>query len=252
MKLNRLATGLLFYAGFAAVWQCVVLLKFWPPYVFPGPAQVFQSLVEMARDGSLAHGMGSSMGRLALGYGLSILIGLPLGVVLSRTPWLQNSLGSMLLGLQTLPSICWLPLALIWFGLNEKAILFVVVMGSVLSISMATEGGVRHVAPVLVRAARTMGSQGFSLYFRVVLPAAFPAILSGLKQGWSFAWRSLMSAELLYVTPGLGFLLNTGRELNDASRVLAVIGIIILIGTGVDQLVFAPWERKVRVRFGLE
>ncbi len=241
-----------FLAALLLLWQGLAWAGFWPRYLFPGPRQVFGSLWGMALDGSLGRAVLRSLGRLGLGYAISALAGTALGVLFSRFGWLEATLGRLSLGLQTLPSICWLPLALIWFGLNEKAILFVVVMGSVLSISMATESGVRHVPPVWIRAARTMGCSGARLYFKVVLPAAFPSILTGLKQGWSFAWRSLMAAELIYSTPGLGFLLNSGREFNDAAQVMAVIGVIIVLGTAINQAVFAPLEGRVRRRFGLD
>jgi NitT/TauT family transport system permease protein len=155
------------------------------------------------------------------------------------------------IGLQALPSICWLPLALLWFGLGEKAILFVVVMGALLSIALATADGVRNTSPLYLRAARTMGAEGLRLYRRVVLPAALPGILSGMKLGWSFAWRSLMAGELLYISLGLGQALAMGRELNKMSQVVSVMVVIIAIGLVIDQLVFRPTERRVRERWGL-
>lgn len=241
-----------FFALLLLLWQGVVLAEIWPRYLFPSPLMVAASIGEMAKDGSLWQGSLWSLLRLASGYLLAVGLGLPLGLLMARFVWAQKSFGQLALGLQTLPSICWLPLALIWFGLNEKAILFVVVAGSVLSIAMATEAGIRNVPPVWVRAARTLGAKGAGLYWKVVFPAALPAVLGGLKQGWSFAWRSLMAAELLYHTPGLGFLLNTGRELNDASRVLAVIFIIILLGTVIDRLLFEPVQTRLRAQWGLD
>lgn len=241
-----------FYAGLLALWQALSAGGPWPPYLLPGPLEVGRSLVSMAADGTLAESCLVSFTRLFLGYGLAASGGVLLGLLLSRVGWLEDTLGSLVLGFQTLPSICWLPLALIWFGLSEAAILFVVVMGAVLSVAIATDGGVKHVPPVLVRAARSMGAKGPVLVRRVILPAAFPSILMGLKQGWSFAWRSLMAAELLYLTRGLGFLLHTGRELNDTARVLAVILILVVLGALVDRLAFAPLERHVRRRWGLD
>src|SRR5262249_42642484 len=151
------------------------------------------------RSGEMARAIATSLYRLFAGYAMSAGGGIALGVILARTSWLRSAVGPLVVGLQALPSICWLPLALLWFGLSERAILFVVVMGSLLSITIATEGAVRAVPSLYIRAARTMGSRRLRLYTRVILPAALPGILTGLKLGWTFAWRSLMAGELLYV-----------------------------------------------------
>ena len=180
-----------------------------------------------------------------------LLSAFPSGLLLGRSRLVQTTLGPMVMGLQALPSICWLPLALLWFGLGEKAILFVVVMGALLSITLSTADGVRNTPPLYLRAARTMGASGFALYSRVVLPAAFPSIVSGMKLGWSFAWRSLMAGELLYISLGLGQALAMGRELNNMSQVIAVMILIVVIGLAVDRMVFGPTERRVRERWGL-
>jgi NitT/TauT family transport system permease protein len=140
----------------------------------------------------------------------------------------------------------------LWFGLSETAILFVVVMGALLSITLSTEAGVKNTPPLYLRAARNLGARGWKMYALVILPAALPSIITGMKLGWSFAWRSLMAAELLYVSLGLGHLLTMGRELNDMSQVIAVMLIIIVIGLVIDRLVFAPIESRVRERWGLQ
>jgi len=173
-----------------------------------------------------------------------------LGLAIGRVQLLDETVGSLVMGLQALPSICWLPLALLWFGLNEQAMLFVVVMGALLSITLATEAGIKNTPPLYLRAARNLGARGWRLYALVILPAALPAIITGMKLGWSFAWRSLMAAELLYVSLGLGHLLMMGRDLNDMNQVVAVMLIIIAIGLAVDRLVFAPIEVRVRERWG--
>jgi NitT/TauT family transport system permease protein len=165
--------------------------------------------------------------------------------------WLAETLGLLVMGLQALPSICWLPLALRWFGLSETAILFVVVMGAVLSIAQATQDGVHNTPPIYTRAARNLGAQGLQLYTSVIFPAALPSIVTGMKLGWSFAWRSLMAGELLYTLPGLGSLLMMGRELNDMSQVVAVMVVIVALGLITDRFVFGVWERNVRRRWGL-
>jgi NitT/TauT family transport system permease protein len=233
------------------VWQFLFTLRFWPPYIFPSPVSVAQSLWAGLTDGTFPLAVAVSLRRMLIGYGISLILGLLLGLLLGRSRLVEQALGSVILGLQALPSICWLPLAILWFGLSETAILFVVVMGAVLSITLATADGVRNTPPIYIRAARTLGSGGARLYRDVVFPAALPAILSGMKLGWSFAWRSLMAGELLYVSLGLGQLLSLGRELNDMSRVLAVMLVIVAIGLAVDRLLFRPAEERTRERWGL-
>lgn len=240
-----------FFLILLAAWEALFRLRIWPSYVFPGPLEVIQSIANGFGDGSYSLAIFSSMRRIALGYSLSLLAGIPLGLVLGRVRFVQETIGTLVLGLQALPSICWLPLALLWFGLSESAILFVVVMGAVLSVSLATADGVRNTSPLYLRAARTMGVNRWHLYTGVILPAALPAIISGMKLGWSFAWRSLMAGELLYVSLGLGQLLTMGRELNDMSQVIATMAIIVAIGLIVDRMVFNPVERHVRERWGL-
>jgi len=206
----------------------------------------------MAADGTIASTVGRSMARMGAGYGLSLLIGVPLGLVLGRSKLADDLFGAPVLGLQSLPSICWLPLALLWFGLSEGATLFVVVIGSALAIAIASQAGVRNLNPLWIRAARTMGASGVGLYTTVLLPASLPALISGAKLGWTFAWRALLAAELLYRSGGLGQLLQDSRELNDASRVFAVMVVILVIGLTAEKLVFSPIEQRVRSRFGVD
>lgn len=218
--------------------------------MLPGPGGVVRSLVHTLRDGELVRAIATSLYRLFAGYAISAGAGITLGVALARMSWLRAAVGPLVVGLQALPSICWLPLALLWFGLSEKAILFVVVMGSLLSITIATEGAVRAVPTLYIRAARTMGSRRLRLYTRVILPAALPGILTGLKLGWTFAWRSLMAGELLYVAGGLGQLLTLGRELGDMARVMSVMVVIVILGLSFERLLFGSVEKRVRERWG--
>jgi NitT/TauT family transport system permease protein len=218
--------------------------------MLPGPGNVLRAFGHSMRDGELPRAIGTSLQRLFVGYALSALLGITLGVLLARRAWLRAALGPLVIGLQALPSICWLPLALLWFGLSEGAILFVVVMGSLLSITIATDGAVRAVPPLYIRAARTMGARRLRLYTRVMLPAALPGILTGLKLGWTFAWRSLMAGELLYVAGGLGQLLTLGRELGDMARVMSVMLAIVVLGLGFERLLFGSLEKRLRERWG--
>jgi NitT/TauT family transport system permease protein len=205
----------------------------------------------MARDGRLWDAITRSMGRLAQGYGLSVLIGVPLGIVMGRVRTVRRILRPLVVGLQALPSICWLPLALLWFGLTETSIIFVVVMGSVLAVSISVEDGILNVDPLLMRVSSTYGIRGARFYGGVLLPAALPGIVTGLKLGWSFAWRALMAGELLYVSGGLGQLLTMGRELMEIPQVMAVMLAIILVGTFIDRVLFQTVEVRVRRRWGL-
>lgn len=241
-----------FYALLAALWQFLFNLKLWPSYLFPSPAQVFETLSDGFQNKTFFVGIAVSMRRILLGYGISVFFGILLGLVIGKIKTLDETIGGLFVGLQTLPSICWLPLAILWFGLNESAIIFVVVMGSLLSITIATDSGVKNIQPIYLRAGRNMGASGMRMFADVVLPAALPSILMGLRQGWSFAWRSLMAGEILFVSLGLGHLLNVGRELNDMSQVIAVMIVIILIGVFMDMLVFGLAERRVRRIWGLE
>jgi NitT/TauT family transport system permease protein len=157
----------------------------------------------------------------------------------------------LILGVQTLPSICWVPFAILWLGLTESAIIFVIVMGSTFSIAIAVDMGLRSVNPIYIKAAKTMGAKGIALYAKVVFPASLPPLISGLKQGWSFAWRSLMAGEVMTATVGLGQALTMGRDLADINKVMLIILITIMLGVFIEKLVFTMTENKVLKRIGL-
>jgi len=242
---------IIFYVLLVLLWELVVRLKLWPTYLFPAPVQVWESLVTGFKDRTFIVAIAVSLKRIAIGYGISIACGGALGILISKFKLLDETFGGLVLGLQTLPSICWLPLAILWFGLNEQAILFVVIMGALFSITIATDAGIKNVSPIYLKAGRNMGARRWRLFMHVILPASLPTVISGLKQGWSFAWRSLMAGELLFVSLGLGHLLMMGRELNDMGQVLAVMFIIACISILVDKLVFGRIEANVRMRWGL-
>lgn len=246
-----IARALAFFAALAVTWQIVARLRLWPDYLLPAPAGVAGALAAGFTDGGFVMAIAGSLRRLAIGYSVATVAGVGIGVLLAAVRWIDETIGVLVMGLQALPSICWLPLALLWFGLSEKAIVFVVIMGAVLSIAQATSDGVRNTPPIFTRAARNLGSRGWNLYATVVLPSALPSIASGMKVGWSFAWRSLMAGELLYTLPGLGQLLMLGRELNDMSQVVAVMLVIIALGLFTDRVVFGSWERRIRRDRGL-
>ena len=250
--IRKILRQIMFYALLIALWQFLFSLRLWPQYLFPSPQQVLETLKNGFLDKSFLFGILVSMKRLVIGYFISIVFGVILGIFIGKIKFLDETLGGFCVGLQTLPSICWLPLAILWFGLSESAITFVVVMGSLLAITIATDSGVKNIPSIYLRVGENMGARGREMFLNVVLPAALPSIVTGLKQGWTFAWRSLMAAEILFVSLGLGYLLNMGRELNDMSQVIAVMAIIITIGVVMDKLVFGMIERKVRQMWGLE
>ncbi len=160
--------------------------------------------------------------------------------------WLDETLGSLVLGMQSLPSITWLPLAILWFGLSEQAIIFVVVMGSVFAIAISARDGVRNIPVLQRRAAQVFGATRWQTIRYVTLPGMLPSMAQGLKLGWSFSWRSLMAGELLFVSAGLGHLLQLGRDLNNMALVIAIMGVIVAVGLAFDRLIFGPLEAWVR------
>lgn len=251
--MKRFALVLLFFAALVVVWQAMTLTGRWSPVLLPSPVDVGLYLRDAALDGSLLSSTIVTLRRLLLGYAIGLVIGLPLGLMTSASRFMEDTAGVLALGLQTLPSVCWVPLALIWFGQTETAMLFVVVMGTVWSVAIATHTGARTISPSFARAARTMGSEGFHKWTRVILPASLPYLIGGMKQGWAFAWRSLMAAEI-YVTIltgfGLGHLLHYGRELNAMDQVIGVMLVIVGIGLLADKALFAPWERYLHRRWG--
>jgi len=248
--MKQLSRQAIFYGVLIGLWVLLAELKIWPPYVFPTPQGVLQSLWSGFADHSFWIAIAVSMKRMVLGYGISVVLGMALGLGVASNKFLEQTMGGLLVSLQSLPSICWLPLAVLWFGLSEKAILFVVVMGSLLSVTIAMEDGRRQMPKIYSMAGRNLGARGFRLFWYVLLPASLPYIVSGLKQGWAFAWRSLISGEMIFVSLGLGQLLMMGRDLNDMSQVIAVMILIIAIGYIVDGLVFKTIERRLQRKWG--
>ncbi len=242
----------LFLAAVLVLWDGFFRLGGYTGNLFASPTDVADSLAQGLRSGRLPEALLASLRRLVVGYGLSIGAGVVLGTVLAASRPVKNTLGALMSGLQALPSISWLPLALLWFGAGEGAILFVTVMGSFLAITVSTEDAVRNVPPLYYRAGEVLGARGCRLYCQVILPAAFPAIATGLKLGWSFAWRSLMGAELIVSTASLGQLLSSGRAAGDTALLLAVMLVIVAVGLAFDRFVFGALDRVVRTRWGFQ
>jgi sulfonate transport system permease protein len=249
--MKKFAQHAFFYAALIGLWSLLGALKIWPTYVFPTPKGVAEALWAGFADHSFWIAIVVSMKRMLLGYSLSVVLGMVLGLGVASNKFLEETVGGLLVSLQSLPSICWLPLAVLWFGLTEKAILFVVVMGSLLSVTIAMEDGRKQMPKIYGMAGRNLGANGLKLFWYVLLPASLPFILNGLKQGWAFAWRSLISGEMIFVSLGLGQQLMMGRDLNDMNLVIAVMLLIIAIGYVVDGLVFKTVERQLQRKWGL-
>jgi NitT/TauT family transport system permease protein len=242
-----------FFACLIVVWKAATVFMGWSPLLLPPPEAVARYLWDALFDGTLLSASIVTVRRLLIGYFIGVAIGMGLGLMVSTSDFFRSTVGALALGLQTLPSVCWVPLALLWFGQTEGAMLFVVIMGTVGSVVIATSAGTRSIPPIYARVARTMGSEGLDKWTRVILPAALPFLVTGMKQGWAFAWRSLMAAEV-YVTIltgfGLGHLLEYGRELSAMDQVIGVMIVIVLIGLITDKGLFAPWERFMHRRWG--
>jgi NitT/TauT family transport system permease protein len=236
------------------VWQLAVLSGWKPPWLLPAPATVFGELWTQLTTGDLLAAVGVTLRRATVGFGLAVVVGGVLGILVVRSRTLRAAVGSLITGLQTMPSIAWFPLAILLFQLTEGAILFVVILGAAPSIANGLISGVDHVPPILVRAGRVLGAHGLAEYRYIILPAALPAAVAGLKQGWAFAWRSLMAGELLVLIPGqvsIGSQLQFAREFSDASGLIATMLVILVIGIVVDAVIFNSVERSIRARRGL-
>ncbi|MDR1359558.1 MAG: ABC transporter permease [Deltaproteobacteria bacterium] len=230
---------------FLALWQAVTAAGWVSPMLLPSPLDTARYLAEIATDGLLAETMLVTLQRLLIGFSLGLAGGLVLGLLFHISPLARQTLGLAALGLQTLPSVCWVPLSILWFGQSEAAMYFVVIMGVVWALALAVRNAVEAVPSIYLQAARVMGASQRQIWTGVIFPAALPRMLSGARLGWAFAWRSLMAAEI-YVSIidrfGLGQLLHFGRELNAMDQVLGVMLVIILLGVAADRLIFRPVE----------
>ncbi|MFG3656919.1 ABC transporter permease [Streptomyces sp. NPDC047706] len=236
-------------------WQAAYEARLKPDYLLPSPADVGRALSGQWYEGTLFSTVWTSMERGALGFTAAVLLGTALGLLLSAVRPVRVALGPVLSGLQSLPSVAWVPAAVVWFGLTDATIYAVILLGAVPSVANGLLAGVDQVPPLYLRAGRVLGATGAARVRYVLLPAALPGYLAGLKQGWAFSWRSLMAAELIASSPelglGLGQLLENARSYQDMALVLATIGEILVVGIAVDLLLFAPLERRVLRSRGL-
>jgi NitT/TauT family transport system permease protein len=241
--------ALLCFAAFFAAWEFFCKSGFLSPILLPAPSDVVAYIAAGVLDNSLPSALFVTLRRLAVGYSIGVILGTLLGILLYFSVLSKATLGQVALGLQTLPSVCWAPLSLLWFGQTESAMYFVVVMGSMWAIAIATENAIRMVPAIYVKAAQVMGSKGIHTWRTVIFPAAMPQLLNGVQLGWAFAWRSLMAAEI-YVTIvtslGIGQLLHFGRELHAMDQAIGIMLIIVLAGLLMERAVFFPLAQRMR------
>jgi NitT/TauT family transport system permease protein len=245
-----------FWLVLLGVWELSYRMLGWRPWIFPAPSHVLEALVVLvtrSTDFALPRALLVSVLRLFVGFTLSVVLGTLLGLAMWRSNALNDLLGGVCLGSQTLPSVYWVPLAVLTFGLSECGILFVLVMGSFFAVAIALRDGLKTIPPVYQKAGRMLGAKGWKLYRYVILPASFPAIASSLRQGFAFAWRSLLGAELIFMlrNEGVGFLLHQGREFGDIAQVICMMIVMVSVGMLFDRWVLAKLESRAHTRFGL-
>jgi len=243
---------IIFFTAIVAFWEIGSRLELWLPIILPSPSMVLDALVTGFEDKTLIYDLIASFKRLAVGLGLSLLIGSALGVLLAKSKTADETIGTVILALQAVPSIVWLPLAIMWFGMNETSVIFVVVLGGTFVMTLNMRSGIKNVHPLYIKAAQTMGSRGWDLFVRVIFPASIPHVVTGARLAWAFCWRALMAGELLSTGPGLGYTLRFASDFGNMALVIGVMVIIGIIGYIVDQLIFQRVEKNVLKRWGLE
>jgi NitT/TauT family transport system permease protein len=243
----------IFISVFLAVWQLVYMSEVLPKLSLPSPLAVGQTITELVLDFTLVKGTAFTLWRLFIGFLISLTLGLIIGLLMIKFQQFGKTMSSFAVGLQSFPSIAWIPFAILLIGFNDSGILFVVVMSCVFSVMLSTYTGLRNVPPIYIRAARNMGAKGFTLFRYVLIPAATPTLIMGMRQAWSFAWHALIGAEMLITTlVGLGYILSVGREFSNMSEIIATMIVIFTIGLIFDRVVFIKIEEKIRDRWGLD
>jgi NitT/TauT family transport system permease protein len=247
MLLRRAAPPLVATLLVLAVWQILVWAQVADRHQLPAPSDVWGEIRQAWLQGTLLGYIWTSVSRGVLGFVLAVAVGTPLGLLVARLRLLRSALRPVLSGLQSLPSVAWVPLAVLWLGLDDSMMYAVILLGAVPSIANGLVAGVDQVPPLFLRAGRTLGATGLKGIWHIVMPAALPGYLAGLKQGWAFSWRSLMAAEIIASSPelglGMGQLLEVGRTSSSMSMVLLAVLLILLVGIAIDLAIFCPLER---------
>ncbi|MBD8067480.1 ABC transporter permease [Bacillus sp. PS06] len=241
-----------FFASLLIIWEVAVRVSGVSESLMPSASRVFQELYIGFSDMTLVYDLQASFKRLFIGLGIGVLLGSALGVLLAKSKTADETLGTLVLALQTVPSIVWLPIAIMWFGMNEVSVIFIIVLGATFVMTINMRTGIKNVNPLYVKAAQTMGSKGIDLFVRVTFPASIPYAITGLKLAWAFAWRALMAGELLSTGPGLGYTLRFASDFGNMSLVIGVMIIIGTVGSIMDLFVFQRIEKNVMKRWGLD
>lgn len=250
IHLEEFSNTILFIAVFIGIWQLAYLSGIWPKVSLPSPLLVLESFIELIQDNTLLVSIGMTLYRLLIGFTVSIAIGIGLAMV--KFTGFGKTMSSFAIGLQSFPSVAWVPFAILLIGLNDAGILFVVIMSSVFSVMMSAYSGIRNIPPIYLKAARNMGAKGFSLFRHLMIPAATPALIIGIKQAWSFAWHALVGAEILMAASiGIGHIMLIGREFQLMDQIIASMITIFALGMIFDKIIFAKLEDKVREKWGL-
>src|SRR3712207_6701313 len=243
---------ILFIAAFIGIWQIAYLSGIWPEVSLPSPIMVAESFYDLIRDNTLLVSIGMTLYRLLIGFAASVAIGVGIGLAMVKFTGFGKTMSSFAIGLQSFPSVAWVPFAILLIGLNDLGILFVVIMSSVFSVMMSAYSGIRNIPPIYLKAARNMGAKGFSLFRFLMIPAATPALIIGIKQAWSFAWHALVGAEILIAASiGIGHILLVGREFQLMDQIIASMITIFALGMIFDKVIFAKLEDRVREKWGL-
>jgi NitT/TauT family transport system permease protein len=240
-----------FYALLLLSWQVLFSLQLIPDYLFPSPMQVARRMWELGADNYLWPSIKATFERMAVGFAVSAVAGLLIGLVMGVSQIVNSCLRSLFLGLQTLPTAAWVPVSLLLFGLSDQGIYFVIIMSSAPAMAIATSDGIQQIPVIYLRVARTLGTPAYLMPTRVMFPAALPNIVTGLKLGWTLAWHGGVSAELIKSTIGIGFLLQMGRELNDSAQVIGIMILTILFGVLLDRFFFGLIQKRILRRWGL-
>ncbi|MED1467463.1 ABC transporter permease [Bacillus salipaludis] len=243
---------IIFFALLIVIWQAAVIITGVSAAVMPAPTDVLHALAKGFADKTLLYDILASFRRLAIGLSIAIILGIFLGILLAKNKTADETLGTLILALQSVPSIVWLPIAIMWFGLNETSVIFIVILGATLVMTINMRIGIKNVSPLYIRAAQTMGSGGLDLFTSVIFPASVPYAVTGARLGWAFAWRALMAGEILSTGPGLGYTLKYASDFGNMSMVIGIMIIIGIIGTIVDIVFFQRIEKNVIRRWGLE
>ena len=240
-----------FYLLLLAVWQGLYAAQVLPDYLFPSPLQVVRRLWELGADNYLWPSLKATFQRMIIGFSFAAAVGLLIGLLMGTLPVVNSCLRSLFLGLQTLPTAAWVPVSMLIYGLSDHGIYFVIIMSSAPAVAIATSDGVLNIPRIYLQVGRTLGTPAYAMPVRIILPASLPSIVTGMKLGWTLAWHGGVSAELIKSTIGLGFLLQMGRELNDAAQVIGIMMLTVLFGVLLDRFVFGSIQKRIRVRWGL-